>query len=412
MDIRRDVLGIVVGGLPAPGINASISAIVIEAINRDLECVGFLQGWKHLRKGMTQKRMYLQVKDVTACSKEGGTMLGLSKAQLENEMDVDNTLRALQHLRIRYLITIGGARTAESALALAKAARAVDAQVSLVHIPISIFNDLPLPPACNCYGFDTARDLGARIVRNLARDAKALERFYIIQVIGSLSGHLTLGVGTSSGATNTIIPEEFAKYKKSNSVLDRLVDMLDMCFLKRMALNKPYGVICISEGLISMMSKEELARFCDGTRDGGHENLCSYIKSTLEERYRQRKCELWLRTKKVGVELRAADPNSLDLERATQIGYGAVSSLLRGDNGVFITLQQDDLAAVSISSVVGGGAGVRSVDLKSLRYEVASKYMIRFNRSDLRREGMSYKMSQMCNMEEAAFIDRFEYITR
>ena len=68
-----------------------------------------------------------------------------------------------------------------------------------------------------------------------------------------------------------------------------------------------------------------------------------------------------LRTKKVGVELRASDPNSLDLERATQIGYGAVSSLLRGDNGVFITLQQDDLAAVSISSVVGGGAGVRAV---------------------------------------------------
>eukprot|EP00494_Astrolonche_serrata_P024603 UN24862 len=64
-------------------------------------------------------------------------------------MHVDNTLRALQHLRVRYLVTIGGGRTAESAYRLAKAAHAVRTIISLVHVPISIFNDLPLPYGCN-----------------------------------------------------------------------------------------------------------------------------------------------------------------------------------------------------------------------------------------------------------------------
>ena len=59
MDIRRPVLGILVGGLPSPGINAAISSIVIEAINQDLIVIGFLQGWKYLKKGITNLQLAL-----------------------------------------------------------------------------------------------------------------------------------------------------------------------------------------------------------------------------------------------------------------------------------------------------------------------------------------------------------------
>ena len=41
-------LAVVVGGGPAPGINGVISAVTIEAINNDLEVIGFRDGFKWL----------------------------------------------------------------------------------------------------------------------------------------------------------------------------------------------------------------------------------------------------------------------------------------------------------------------------------------------------------------------------
>lgn len=46
MATRR--LGIVVGGGPAPGINAVIGAATIQAINCGFEVVGFFDGFRHL----------------------------------------------------------------------------------------------------------------------------------------------------------------------------------------------------------------------------------------------------------------------------------------------------------------------------------------------------------------------------
>ena len=41
-------LGILVGGGPAPGINAVISAATIEAINQGFEVIGIQDGFKYL----------------------------------------------------------------------------------------------------------------------------------------------------------------------------------------------------------------------------------------------------------------------------------------------------------------------------------------------------------------------------
>jgi len=412
MDIRRDVLGILVGGLPGPGINAAINAIVIEAHNRDLVAVGFLAGWKHLKKGLTSKRRLLEVSDVTPSASRGGSIIGLSKEQLDKAMDVDNALRALQHLRVRYLVVIGGANTAESAHKLAIAARDLDADLSLVDVPISIFNDLPLPTGCIMFGYDTARDFGVNLVQNLSKDAKALGRYYLVQVIGSRSGHLALGISMSANATNCYIPEEF---KNDDDILEKLTDMVDTTILKRVVEEKPYGVILISEGIVDLLNEKELDLLSGGSVDKGHEVLIDFLRARLEKRYEERNYKVFVRTKKIGFEIRAVDPNSLDRERAMQIGYGAVSALLRGDNGIFVTLQGDELAAVSISSLLDSKTGhscVRTVDLQSLKYEVANKYMIRLNRGDLTDSGICWKLSNFCNMTQSAFQQRFDYLTR
>src|SRR5436309_14987911 len=58
-------LAILVGGGPAPGINAVISAAAIEAINEGFEVVGVQEGFKHLIQQDTSKIRPLKIEDVS-----------------------------------------------------------------------------------------------------------------------------------------------------------------------------------------------------------------------------------------------------------------------------------------------------------------------------------------------------------
>ena len=252
VDIRQEVCGVIVAGTPAPGINGVISAVVIKCLSLDIVPIGFLYGFEYLKQGITKYYQTLKIEDVTRVHNRGGSILYTSKEQIRTEDDLENCIRALQHLRVRYLITIGGTETAFSAHKLAIGFRdrslllntssntnndqqnnsfsSLDKNqnngyninehhdaysILITHVPKTIFNDLPLPPNCYTFGHSTARELGCKIVADLSADAKSMNRWYIITIIGSKSGHLTLGIGTASAATICLIPEEFEHKKKS-----------------------------------------------------------------------------------------------------------------------------------------------------------------------------------------------------
>ena len=77
--LANGVLAILVGGGPAPGINAVISAAVIEAVNEDFEVVGITDGFKWLIRGDTSKVRPLGIEDVSRIHLEGGSMLGTAR---------------------------------------------------------------------------------------------------------------------------------------------------------------------------------------------------------------------------------------------------------------------------------------------------------------------------------------------
>ena len=223
--------------------------------------IGFLYGFEYLKQGITKYYQTLRIEDVTRVHNRGGSILYTSKEQIKTEDDLENCIRALQHLRVKYLITIGGTETAFSAHKLALGFRdrslllntasninnnnndqqniyngsgngLINKQnngyninehhdtysgILITHVPKTIFNDLPLPPNCYTFGYSTAREIGCKIVADLSADAKSMNRWYIITTIGAKSGHLTLGIGTASAATICLIPEEFEHQKKSKS---------------------------------------------------------------------------------------------------------------------------------------------------------------------------------------------------
>ena len=76
---NKDVLAIIVGGGPAPGINAVISAAAIEAINEGFRVLGVQDGFKWLiREDATHVRE-LQISDVSRIHLQGGSFLGTAR---------------------------------------------------------------------------------------------------------------------------------------------------------------------------------------------------------------------------------------------------------------------------------------------------------------------------------------------
>eukprot|EP01084_Bolivina_argentea_P269833 458698_1 len=228
VDIRQEVCGVIVAGTPAPGINGVISAVVIKCLSLNIVPIGFLYGFRYLKQGITKYYQTLHFEDVTRVHNRGGSILYTSKQQIRTEDDVENCIRALQHVRVKYLITIGGTDTAFSAHKLAQGFRDRSLLLNtdtlhnndhqgilITHVPKTIYNDLPLPDNCYTFGFSTAREIGSKVVADLSADAKSMNRWYIVTTIGAKSGHLTLGISTASAATLCLIPEEFEHKKRT-----------------------------------------------------------------------------------------------------------------------------------------------------------------------------------------------------
>src|SRR5207244_4019571 len=137
----------------------------------------------------------------------GGSVLGTARTNpTKSSGDMESVLGVLRGLGIDALVTIGGDDTAYSA---SEVHRCAEGRIRVAHVPKTIDNDLPLPGSTPTFGFETARQLGVRLVRNLAEDARTTSRWYLVVSMGRAAGHLALGIGKVAAATLTIIPEEF-----------------------------------------------------------------------------------------------------------------------------------------------------------------------------------------------------------
>src|SRR5947209_17795615 len=214
-------LALIVGGGPAPGINGVISAVTIEAIEQGIEVIGFQDGFKWLVQGDADHHHKLTIGEVKGIHPRGGSLLGTSRTNpAKDPEDMGRVLDVLHQLNVAALVTIGGDDTAFSGSQVYLRAGGA---IRVAHVPKTIDNDLPLPGSAPTFGFETARQVGVGIVRNLAEDARTTSRWYLIVSMGRAAGFLALGIGKAAAATLTIIPEEFTP---NSLTLEHLCDVV------------------------------------------------------------------------------------------------------------------------------------------------------------------------------------------
>jgi 6-phosphofructokinase len=445
-------MAILVGGGPAPGINGVISAATIEALNHGVEVFGMRDGNNWIMKGATEliklsgddpakvTDFYAWVKagkckfikpleldNVIYIPFKGGSTLGTSRANpTKDPKAMENVLDVYRKLGIDALVSIGGDDTAYSASQVYKSAGAT---IRVAHVPKTIDNDLPLPGSTPTFGFDTARMLGTQLVRNLAEDARTTSRWYIIISMGRAAGHLALGIGKSSASTLTIIPEEFGAGKIS---LNLLCDIIIGSIIKRLALDRRYGVAVLAEGLIEKIDEEELLKtlndakgaFGEVVRDPfgnlrmGEIEFGRLMRALIAERIKPLKLNTAFIDKDLGYELRCADPTPFDCEYTRDLGYGAVKFLMsyKSDSfGAIISFVNGAMNPLPFDSMLDPKTKrmqTRPVDVDGEGYECARAYMTRLRKEDFTNAETLAKLAGIVSMSPAAFKERFEYVVK
>ena len=167
--MKKETVGIIVGGGPAPGINGVIGSATIEAINQGKKVVGIVGGFKSLFEGNKDSVFPLTIEDVSRLHTAGGSILRTSRDAPENAKEKFKALMStLKGLGIKYLITIGGEGTLFMANWIEREGRG---SINVVHTPKTIDNDIPLPGGNSTFGYQTARHIGVELVNNIMEDA-------------------------------------------------------------------------------------------------------------------------------------------------------------------------------------------------------------------------------------------------
>ncbi len=409
---KKEILGIIVGGGPAPGINSVISSATIEAINQGKEVIGIKGGFKSLFDGDIDSVVPLTMDRVSRIHTQGGAILRTSRDYPERVNEKFGVLMStLRRLGIKYLVTIGGDGTIFMANWIEREARRT---INVVHVPKTIDNDIPLPSG-STFGYQTARHWGVEIVKNIMEDSRTVGRWYFITTMGRQTGHLALGMGKAAGATITLIPEEFKEKRLS---FTKVADILTGSIIKRLSMGRDYGVSILAEGISEKLDIEELHHHEQIEKDEtgrvrlSEIQLGRILKNFATKTLNSMGIKATIVSKNIGYELRAADPIPFDVEYTRNLGYGAVRYLLRGGTGAMITYDEGRLRPVSFVELINystGKARIRMVDIDSEAYEVGRKYMIRLEKEDFEGENLR-SLAKVVNLAPEEFKERFEYI--
>ena len=408
-------LAILVGGGPAPGINSVISAATIRARLQGMEVVGIRNGFSEIMKGKLDGARSLATEDLSRSHFLGGSVLGTSRANpTKSTGQLDQVVTSLTDLGVTMLVTIGGDDTAFAAMKVAERAAG---RIRVAHVPKTIDNDLALPADVDTFGYQTARHVGVGLVKNLMVDAQSTgSRWYFVVAMGRKAGHLALGIAKAAGATLAVIPEEFPEAK---TTLDTIADILTGAIVKGIFEGRKDGVAILAEGLAESIPEAELERLGNISRDE-HDHiriaeidLGRGIKSQVETRLAALGIGTTIVSKDIGYELRCADPIAFDIEYTRDLGCCAAEFLIEGGSNAMISLQGGQFVPVPFTSLLDPATGrtrVRTVDIRSTRYAIARRYMMRLRRADFDNPQTLARLAKTAGLSPEAFRERFEYV--
>ena len=192
-------IGVLTSGGDAPGMNASIRAVVRTAINKGMKVKGIMRGYAGL---LQEEIVDMDGTSVAETIGRGGTIL--YTARCPEFTTVEGQKKGAEICKkhgIDGLVVIGGDGSYRGAGKLSALG------VNTVGLPGTIDLDI----ACTDYtiGFDTAINTAMEAIDKVRDTSTSHERCSIIEVMGRHAGYIALWCGIANGAEDILLPERY-----------------------------------------------------------------------------------------------------------------------------------------------------------------------------------------------------------
>lgn len=291
MNVKK--IGVLTSGGDAPGMNATIHAVVKSAIAKGIEIVGIYRGYSGLIKGDIRP---LVASDVTDIIQRGGTILYSARCpEMKTSDGVKKAKEVCEVNNIDGLVVIGGDGSFCGASILS------DAGVPCIGLPGTIDNDI----SCTDYtiGYDTAINTAVQMIDRLCDTTASHDRCSVVEVMGRHAGYIALNAGISCSASYIIIPEH--PFNKQD-LFDRIKHAMNR--------GKNHFIVMVAEGIGNVT---ELAKEIEQVT--GVESRATIL----------------------GHVQRGGSPTVRDRVVAARLGYHAVNLLAKGIGNRVVGLNKD-----------------------------------------------------------------------
>ena len=336
-------VAILTNGGDCPGLNAVIRAIVKTAEANDVECYGFIEGYK----GML-KNEFIRLESNGAASgllHRGGTIIGSSndtnlfnyKVVEENGEVVykDLSQTAIDNVRrdgFDCIFTLGGDGTQKSARDFSVKG------LNVIGVPKTIDNDVAHTDIT--FGYNTAVSVATEALDRLHSTAESHHRVMVLEVMGRYAGWIALESAIAGGADVALIPE--IPYD-----INKVVEKIN----KRVEAGKKFSIVVVSEGAKSKDGDIVVKKILDDGKGLDNIRLGGIGEQVSEEI--EARTNMVTRCTVLGYVQRGGSPTCFDRVLSTKYGYKAMELALEEKFGTLVTLKNGKLDCVPLEDVVG-----------------------------------------------------------
>ncbi len=345
-------VAILANGGDVSGFNAVIRAIIKTAENKDIECYGFIDGFRGLLKNNIIRLGTSSTGNAVGILPKGGSIIGSStnanvfNYPVEENGEIvykdlsDICVENIKKDEIDCLFTLGGDGTQKSARDLSLKG------INVIGVPKTIDNDV----ACTeiTFGYNTAVSVATEAIDRLHSTGETHHRIMVLEVMGRYAGWIALESAIAGGADVALIPE--IPYD-INSAAQKVIN--------RKKRGKEFSVVVVAEGAkpkggdIVIKNVRHNGLGVDNTKLGG---IGEKVAKQLEEL-----TGLEARCTVLGYMQRGGTPTAFDRVLSTKYGSKAMELALEGKFNVLTVIKDGRLNSVPLEDVVGNNKVIGAV---------------------------------------------------
>ena len=345
-------VAILANGGDVSGFNAVIRAIIKTAENKNIECYGFIDGFRGLLKNDIIKLGTSSTGNAVGILPKGGSIIGSStNANVfnypveENGKTVykdlsDKCVENIKKNEIDCLFTLGGDGTQKSARDLSLKG------INVIGVPKTIDNDV----ACTeiTFGYNTAVSVATEAIDRLHSTGETHHRIMVLEVMGRYAGWIALESAIAGGADVALIPE-----------IPYDIESAARKVINRKNRGKSFSVVVVAEGAkpiggeIHVKNMRNNGSGVDNTKLGG---IGEQVAKQLEEL-----TGLEARCTVLGYMQRGGTPTAYDRVLSTKYGTKAMELALEGKFNVLTVIKDGKLNSVPLEEVVGNNTKIGAV---------------------------------------------------